>query len=195
MRVLVTAASKHGATAEIARAIAEELTAAGVDAVLPPADAHPDGYDGVVLGSAVYAGRWFAPAREFVDRHADTLRQPQVWLFSSGPVGAPPKPDEPPVGRGADDGADRRPRPCRVRRPAGPQAALVGGEGDRGGAARTGRRLPRLGSRTAWARDIAAQFTPPAWRVGQWCWPSSRVASTAACVRRSRPSLASRLDT
>jgi menaquinone-dependent protoporphyrinogen oxidase len=96
MKVLVTAASKYGATAEIASAIGEVLTARGLDAsVLPPEDvASVDEYDAVVLGSAVYAGRWMKSARELVDRTGESLSSRPVWLFSSGPVGDPPKPDE-----------------------------------------------------------------------------------------------------
>ena len=99
MRVLVTAASKYGATAEIAAAIAEELDKRGVAAtVLPPEQVRGvDGYNAVVVGSAVYAGHWLKPARELVERHADALAGRPVWLFSSGPVGDPPKPEEDPV--------------------------------------------------------------------------------------------------
>jgi menaquinone-dependent protoporphyrinogen oxidase len=60
MRVLVTAASKHGATMGIAEAIAEELAAQGLSAeVKPLQDISAVGqYDAVVLGSAVYFGHW-----------------------------------------------------------------------------------------------------------------------------------------
>jgi menaquinone-dependent protoporphyrinogen oxidase len=99
MRVLVTAATKYGATAEIAAAIAEVLDEHGLEAtVLPPDQVEEvDGYDAVVLGSAVYAGHWLKPARELVERHAGALASRPVWLFSSGPVGDPPKPEEDPV--------------------------------------------------------------------------------------------------
>jgi menaquinone-dependent protoporphyrinogen oxidase len=99
MRVLVTAATKYGATAEIAAAIAEVLDEHGLEAtVLPPDQVEEvDGYDAVVLGSAVYAGHWLKPARELVERHAGALAGRPVWLFSSGPVGDPPKPEEDPV--------------------------------------------------------------------------------------------------
>jgi menaquinone-dependent protoporphyrinogen oxidase len=95
----VTAASKYGATAEIAAAIAEELDKHGLEAtVLPPEQVRGvDGYNAVVVGSAVYAGHWLKPARELVERHADALAGRPVWLFSSGPVGDPPKPQEDPV--------------------------------------------------------------------------------------------------
>jgi menaquinone-dependent protoporphyrinogen oxidase len=99
MRVLVTAATKYGATAEIAQAIADALGDRGLDpTVLPPEQVDTlGGYDAVVLGSAVYAGHWLKPARELVDRCAGDLAARPVWLFSSGPVGDPPKPEEDPV--------------------------------------------------------------------------------------------------
>lgn len=50
-------------------------------------------YDGVVLGSAVYVGRWLPSAVEFVRLHQAELSRRPVWLFSSGPIGSPdPKP-------------------------------------------------------------------------------------------------------
>jgi menaquinone-dependent protoporphyrinogen oxidase len=99
MHVLVTAASRHGATTEIADAIAKGLRAAGVDVELraPQDVASVDDYDAVVLGSGVYAGHWLAPARQFAERHREALTTRPVWLFSSGPLGDPPKPDADPV--------------------------------------------------------------------------------------------------
>jgi Flavodoxin domain len=57
------------------RFIAEVLSEHGLEAtVLPPEQVEEvDGYDAVVLGSAVYAGHWLKPARELVERHADGL--------------------------------------------------------------------------------------------------------------------------
>lgn len=99
MRVLVTVASKHGATSDIATAIAEELTAAGIEATVasPESVQSVAGYDGVVVGSGIYAGHWLEPAKQFVDRHADALASRPVWLFSSGPLGEPLKPEGEPV--------------------------------------------------------------------------------------------------
>ncbi len=99
MRALVVAASKHGATAGIAAAIADTLRGRGVI----PVSAEPDDVrdlddiDAVVLGSAVYAGHWLRPAMSLVERLGDELAARPVWLFSSGPVGDPPKPSEAPA--------------------------------------------------------------------------------------------------
>ena len=99
MRVLVTAATKYGATGEIAQAIGEVFTERGWDAMVVPPDQVKavDSFDVVVLGIAVYAGHWLKPARELVDRSGDALAARPVWLFSSGPIGDPPKPEEDPV--------------------------------------------------------------------------------------------------
>lgn len=96
MTILVTAASKHGATAEIGAAIASDLTSLGVQAEFrsPKTVFGLEGYAGVVLGSAVYLGKWLAEAREFAWSYANDLRAMPVWLFSSGPVGEPLKPEE-----------------------------------------------------------------------------------------------------
>lgn len=102
-RVLVVVASRHGATAEIARALAVRLNefrdgAAGVMAMAVPVEQDPDPrpFTAVVVGSAVYLGRWLEPARRYTAAHAAALRGRPVWLFSSGPIGDPPfPPDEP----------------------------------------------------------------------------------------------------
>jgi menaquinone-dependent protoporphyrinogen oxidase len=99
MKVLVTAASKHGATAEIAGVIRAVLSQEQleVDLIKPEEVDQVDGYDAVVLGSGVYAGHWLKPAKEFVSRHEAELRERPVFVFSSGPVGAPPKDSDEPA--------------------------------------------------------------------------------------------------
>ena len=89
MRVLVTAASRHQSTREIATAIAAGLSDRGLGAVAVPAEEVTtlDGFDAVVLGSAVYMGRWLSEARRLAQIHASALGKMPVWLFSSGPVG------------------------------------------------------------------------------------------------------------
>jgi menaquinone-dependent protoporphyrinogen oxidase len=99
MTVLVTAASKHGATAEIGEAVAATLAGSGVAAkYLPAHDVRSvEQYAAVVLGSAVYAGHWMPEAKAIVRHHVKVLRLRPVWLFSSGPIGEPPEPEELPV--------------------------------------------------------------------------------------------------
>jgi menaquinone-dependent protoporphyrinogen oxidase len=99
MKVLVSAASRHGATADIAKAIGETLAAAGLEVTVLPPDAVTslDGFAGVVLGSGVYLGHWMEPARHLVERHGADLAARPVWLFSSGPIGDPPTPEEDPA--------------------------------------------------------------------------------------------------
>lgn len=94
MRVLVAVASKHGATRDIAEAIARSLREAGIDALAENVEdvTNVAAYDAFVLGSAVYMGNWLEPARRFVDRHGDELAARPTWLFSSGPTGDPPLP-------------------------------------------------------------------------------------------------------
>ena len=96
MRIVVAAASKHGATTEIAEAIATELVRRGLTAEVaePAAVTTLDPYDAVVLGSGLYLGRWQNSAKSMVDRLGPELLKRPVWLFSSGPVGEPPKPTE-----------------------------------------------------------------------------------------------------
>lgn len=94
MRVLVTVASRHGATREMGEEVAATLRAAGheVDEVEPDEVEHVDPYDAVVMGSAAYVGRLALGLRDLVDRQAGQLRQRPTWLFWSGPVGDPPVP-------------------------------------------------------------------------------------------------------
>jgi len=96
MRVLIAAASRHEATTEIARAIGRSLGERGIDVEVaaPTTVESVAEFDAVVLGSAVYMGRWQPSAIAFVERHAVELRARPVWLFSSGPIGSPdPKPE------------------------------------------------------------------------------------------------------
>lgn len=100
VRVLVTVASRHGATAEIGATLARVIgeSGAGLVTVAVPVEQQPDPghFDAVVLGSAVYAGRWLESARQYGATHAGALRTRPTWLFSSGPIGEPPfPPDEP----------------------------------------------------------------------------------------------------
>ena len=87
--ILVTYASKHGATEEIARKMGEVLRQSGLQADVLPVESICDlsPYQAVVLGSAVYVGKWQKEAVEFLQTHEKTLADRPVWLFSSGPTG------------------------------------------------------------------------------------------------------------
>ena len=91
MNVLVAVASRHGSTAEIAERIVATLLATGLEVdmhrIEDEAAADLDRYDAIVVGSAVYEGRWLRSARRFLTDHQDELRRVPVFLFSSGPVG------------------------------------------------------------------------------------------------------------
>ncbi len=89
-RVLVAFATKLGSNAEIAEEMAGVLRGAGHHASACPVRAVKglDGWDAVVLGSAIYAAHWQRDARRFVSRFHDELAARPLWLFSSGPLDA-----------------------------------------------------------------------------------------------------------
>jgi menaquinone-dependent protoporphyrinogen oxidase len=95
MRVLVTAASKHGSTEMIAHEVVRGLRDRDLEADFswPDEVASLQGYDAVIIGSAIYNGHWMKPATTFIASHHAELLERQVWLFSSGPVGALPADD------------------------------------------------------------------------------------------------------
>jgi menaquinone-dependent protoporphyrinogen oxidase len=88
-KVLVAYATKYGATAEIAGKIGLVLQEAGLDtdvlAVKSVKDLSP--YKAVVLGSAVYIGKWRKDASAFLKANEAALAEKPVWFFSSGPTG------------------------------------------------------------------------------------------------------------
>lgn len=89
-KILVTYASKHHSTAEIAEEIARELqrTAKHTVEIFPVDDVKSlDSYDAVVLGSAVYNGNWQPNAANFLMLNEMELSRRWTWLFSSGPTG------------------------------------------------------------------------------------------------------------
>jgi menaquinone-dependent protoporphyrinogen oxidase len=93
-RILVAYASKHGATAEIAEAVADRLRQDGhaVDCVPAGEAAGLDSYDAAVIGSAVYMKRWRPEARQLLKHNAKVLAERPFWVFSSGPCGEKPDP-------------------------------------------------------------------------------------------------------
>jgi menaquinone-dependent protoporphyrinogen oxidase len=86
MFALVGYATRHGSTREIAERIATTLVERGATVELRTLDQVGDvrPYDAVVIGSAVYSGRWLAEATAFVRRQLPALTQRPVWVFSVG---------------------------------------------------------------------------------------------------------------
>lgn len=102
MRVLVTYGSKRGGTAGLAEMLAAALTAQDLRVdVRPATEANGvEGYDAVIVGGALYTGRWHRDARRFVKRNAKALQSLPVWLFSSGPLDDSAARNEiPPIGQ------------------------------------------------------------------------------------------------
>ena len=92
MRILVTYATCHGSTAEIARRIASRLESSGdaVECLAMSEVSHLSGYEAVVAGSAIHDQDWLDDARAFVSRFAPDLGALPVWLFSVGMPAALP---------------------------------------------------------------------------------------------------------
>lgn len=88
MRVLVSVASRHGSTWEIACTIGSTLNLLGIKADVIRMEDVCDitRYHVFILGSAVYMGRWLREASDFIDEYAAELARHPVWLFSSGPL-------------------------------------------------------------------------------------------------------------
>ena len=83
-RVLVTYATRAGATAEIAAAIAETLAVRGYAVDVKPVKEKPNvaGYAAVVLGSAIRMGGWLPEAVDFVKANQAALNSLPVALFT-----------------------------------------------------------------------------------------------------------------
>ncbi len=87
--ILVTYATKYGSTREVAEAIAETLKQQGAKVeILPARQIRTLGsYSAVVLGAALYMGRWHKDARRFLKRHRAALVHRPVAIFALGPLG------------------------------------------------------------------------------------------------------------
>jgi len=86
--VLVAYATRHGSTGEVARFIGDRLGTRGLAVdVVPARDVRGgvDGYDLVVLGGALYSGRWHRDAHRFLKRHRAELGKVPVAVFGMGP--------------------------------------------------------------------------------------------------------------
>ena len=82
-RVLVAYASKYGSTGGVADAIGKELCSKDVaaDVVLIKNANNIGSYQGVIIGSAIYMGKWMSEAVDFVKKNKDILRKVPVAYF------------------------------------------------------------------------------------------------------------------
>jgi menaquinone-dependent protoporphyrinogen oxidase len=82
-KVLVTYASKYGSTGGVADAIGKELCRkdGAADVVLIKNAGNVGSYQGVVIGSAIYRGKWMSEAADFVEKNRDILRLVPVAYF------------------------------------------------------------------------------------------------------------------
>jgi len=85
-RVLVAYATRYGATAEVAEAIATTLRDAGLEIELRNVEDVRDvrGYDAVVFGAPVYLGRMLRAGRRFLQRHRAELARVTFAAFVVG---------------------------------------------------------------------------------------------------------------
>ena len=83
-RLLVAYASKAGSTAEVAAVIARKLADAGLAVDLRRARnvRSVDGYQAVIVGSAIRAGQWLGDASTFVTTHRGALAQRKTAFFT-----------------------------------------------------------------------------------------------------------------
>src|SRR6478609_9840616 len=99
--VLVVYASRMGSTGEIAAAVGEQLTNRGYDVEVHSAATARDTrlYDVVIVGSAVYMGRWDRSALRYLQAQAPDLAERPTWLFQSGPCGPRARTEPTPIPR------------------------------------------------------------------------------------------------
>ncbi len=82
-RILVTYATRTGSTVGVASAIGETLGGRGFTVDVKPVKEAPslDGYQAVIIGSAVNGARWLPEAIEYVKNNQAALNQLPVALF------------------------------------------------------------------------------------------------------------------
>jgi len=88
-KTLVCYASKYGSTREIAERIhahfleCDELPKISSIELVD----EPEKYDVIILGTAMYRGKWRKEAVHFLNKYEQVLKNKSVWIFCSGPTG------------------------------------------------------------------------------------------------------------
>ncbi len=84
-KVLVAYASKCGSTGEIAQAIGDVLCQGGAEVDVRPVKSVTslDGYDAVVIGTAIRMGQCLPEAKSFVERHKEALSKVPLAYFAA----------------------------------------------------------------------------------------------------------------
>lgn len=82
-KILIAYASEYGSTGGVAEAIGKELCSKGAkaDVCLIRGVKSLSSYQGAVVGSAIYRGKWMSEAVNFVKANADLLSQIPVAYF------------------------------------------------------------------------------------------------------------------
>ena len=97
-KVLVAYATKTGCTQGVAEKIGETLAEMGAEVEVHAANKAPKAgeYDAVIVGSGVRAGNWHGPAKKYIRKNADALKERPMALFVSclTMVAEPEKVDE-----------------------------------------------------------------------------------------------------
>jgi menaquinone-dependent protoporphyrinogen oxidase len=86
MKTAIIYTSKHGTTAKVAQMIAGRLTGSQVSIIDLKKDRRPDlhSYDGIILGTSIYAGASSKTVQRFCKENIETLAQKQLALFVCG---------------------------------------------------------------------------------------------------------------
>jgi len=91
--VLVAYATKRGSTREVAAEVARVIRQSGVEVEISPAREvkSVDRYRAVVLGGALYMGRWHKDARKLLKRYRSELVSLPLAVFAMGPKSTDPE--------------------------------------------------------------------------------------------------------
>ena len=84
-RILIAYATRAGSTAEIGAALGENLYALGFEVDVTPVKANPslEGYDAVILGSAIRMANWLPEAVDFIKTNQSELSALPLAFFTA----------------------------------------------------------------------------------------------------------------